>query len=295
MREGHGGCKGLFGEKTNLTKISMLEGFFECLSSSNTRVSVLSQADIEDLYEVTYDPGQSYTVHMPNKGVEFVRRNKLYVADFSDWINDEYEECNALLSLMTLEEREHMYTRKEVRRALRAELFIRNAGHPSQNEAVSMVRDGNINNIPLSVNDVNTYYDIYGPMVEAVRGKSTKRRVTFVQSSMDDGVKEQRKIQSLVSDVMHVKQVPFLVTIASPLELTISCPLTSQSKPSLGQALQVQINLLRSRGFDANLVIVDPQKSLIKLEGSFPGIEMAQELAITWQRWMPKLGESRKL
>jgi hypothetical protein len=57
--DGHGGCKGLFGEKTNLTKVSFLEGFFECLSSSDTRVSVLSQADVEDLYEVTYEPGES--------------------------------------------------------------------------------------------------------------------------------------------------------------------------------------------------------------------------------------------
>jgi hypothetical protein len=36
----------------------------------------------------------------------------------------------------------------------------------------------------------------------------------------------------------------------------------------------VQINLLRSRGFDTNLVIVDPQKSLMALEGSFPGVEI---------------------
>jgi hypothetical protein len=117
VREGHGGCKGLFGSKTRLTKVGMLEGFFECLCSDDTRVSVLSQADVEDAYEVTYEPGHSYTVHMPGKDVEFVRRNKLYVADFSEWLDPEYEECYAMLSLMTAEEREHMYTRKEVRRA----------------------------------------------------------------------------------------------------------------------------------------------------------------------------------
>jgi hypothetical protein len=31
---------------------------------------------------------------------------------------------------MTLEEREHLYTRKEMRRALKAEEFVRNAGYP---------------------------------------------------------------------------------------------------------------------------------------------------------------------
>jgi Reverse transcriptase (RNA-dependent DNA polymerase). len=272
VREGHGGCKGLFGSKTKLTKVGMLEGFFECLGSDDTRVSVLSQADVEDAYDVTYEPGTSYTVHMGVRDLEFVRRNKLYVADFSDWVNPDYQECNALLNLLTVEEREHMYTRKEVERAHEAKEFIKNAGYPSRNEAIHLIRDGNLNNVPIAVEDVNRYYDIYGPMVEMVRGKTTKRKVKFIRDEPDMGIKEQRKMQRLTSDVMFVKQVPFLVSIASPLELTISSTLTSQKLGSLGQALQVQINLLRSRGFDSDLVIVDPLKSLKNLDGSFPGV-----------------------
>jgi hypothetical protein len=80
--------------------------------------------------------------------------------------------------------------------------------------------------------------------------------------------------QTLVSDIRHLNKKYFLISVASPLELTISSALTSQSAPSLGQALQVQINLLRSRGFDTNMVIVDPQKSLPALEGNFPGVEI---------------------
>jgi hypothetical protein len=211
---------------------------------------------------------------MADRDVTFMRRNKLYIADFSEWIDDDYEECNAVLSLMTLEEREHMYTRKEVKRALKAEEFVKNAGYPSQAEAVSMVRDGNINNMPVNVVDVNTYYDIYGPVVEAVRGKSNKKKVSFAHGGVDEGIREQRRMQTLVSDVMHLNRKYFLISVVSPRELTISSALASQSAPSLGQALQVQINLLRSRGFDTNLVIVDPQKSLLALEGSFLGVEI---------------------
>ena len=272
VREGHGGCKGLFGSKTNLTKVGMLEGFFECLGSDDTRVSVLSQADVEDTYDVTYEPGRSYTVHMADRDLKFVRRNKLYVADFSDWMDPDYEECNALLSLLTVEEKEHMYTRKEIKHALQAKEFIKNAGYPSRNEAIHLIRDGNINNVPVGVDDVNRYYDIYGPMVEQVRGKSTTKKVRFIGDETDSGLKEQRKIQKLTSDVMYLMKLPFLVSIASPLELMISSTLASQTMTSLGQALQVQINLLRSRGFDTNLVIVDPLKSLKNLEGSFPGV-----------------------
>jgi hypothetical protein len=211
---------------------------------------------------------------MPERDLKFVRRDKLYVADFSNWISDTYNESNLMLSLMTIEEREHMYTRKEKRRALEAREFIKNAGYPSRNEAIHMVRDGNINNVPVTVNDINNYYDIYGPMVEIVRGKTTGRAARTFDAGVDAGLKEQQKMQVMTSDIMYLLQQPFLVSVASPLELTISCPLSNQGKSCLGQALQVQINLLRSRGFDVTMVIVDPQKSIAALEGSFPGVEV---------------------
>jgi hypothetical protein len=65
---------------------------------------------------------------------------------------------------MTAEEHEHMYTRMEVKHALQAKEFIKSSDYSSRNEAIHLIRDGNINNIPVSVQDVNSYYDIYGPM-----------------------------------------------------------------------------------------------------------------------------------
>ena len=72
IHAGYGGCEGLFGSKSKLTKVGMLEGFFECLGSDDTRVSVLSQADVEDAYDVKYEPGVSYTVHMADRDLQFV-------------------------------------------------------------------------------------------------------------------------------------------------------------------------------------------------------------------------------
>jgi hypothetical protein len=54
----------------------------------------------------------------------------------------------------------------------------------------------------------------------------------------------------------------------------MSTHLISQSKPRLGEGLQAHINLLRSFGFDARMVIVDPLKGLVGLKGSFPGVEI---------------------
>jgi hypothetical protein len=273
IREGDGGCKGLFGQGTKLTKVGTLPGFFDCLSSEDTRVSVLSLADVEDLYDVTYKPGCSYTVHMGNTDLDFIRKDKLYVADFSSWIRDDYEECNAMLALMTVDEKLHLYTRKELKGAQLAKEFVKNAGFPSRTEAVHMVRDGNINNIPVSVQDLNTYYDLYGTPVEMLRGKATNKKVNW-NSSVDVGLKEQQKVQVMVTDVMYIMKQAFLVSVASPLELTVSCPLSNHTKGCFGDTLQVQINLLRSRGFDVSTIFVDPLKALAALTGHFPGVEV---------------------
>jgi hypothetical protein len=121
------------------------------------------------------------------------------------------------------------------------------------NEAMHMVQDGNVNNIPVSMNDAIYYYDIYGPLIKAVRDKTTKCAVRTTDPGADQELREQQKMQVLTTDIMHLCQQTFLLSMASLLELTISCPLLNQSKPCIGrQALQLQINLLRSRGFDTN-------------------------------------------
>ena len=63
-----------------------LNGFFECIADKNVRISILCQDDVEMLYDLTYDQGYSITVHMNGRDLIFYKKNKLYVADFSSWI-----------------------------------------------------------------------------------------------------------------------------------------------------------------------------------------------------------------
>ena len=85
-------------------QVGDLEGFFECIASENVRVSILCQDDIEKKYKITYIQGESIVVHMEDRDLEFVKKNKLYVADFSDWIQDtDLKHARMPLSLATVE------------------------------------------------------------------------------------------------------------------------------------------------------------------------------------------------
>ena len=62
--------------------------------------------------------------------------------------------------MMTVDEHEHLYTKKEVKRALEAKEFIVNAGSPTFNEAVHVAQDSNIIGLPQTAADITRYYDI---------------------------------------------------------------------------------------------------------------------------------------
>jgi hypothetical protein len=73
---------------------------------------------------------------------------------------------------------------------------------------------------------------------------------------------------------MTVEGMHFLLSVASPLEIVLQSHVANQTVEVLGTALQSQIKVLRSYGFFVRLVRVDPQCALVKLRGSFPGIEI---------------------
>jgi hypothetical protein len=79
---------GVGGVQLVTDRTGYLEDFFRVYASTDTRANVLSFADVEGLYDVTYDKGKSFTVHLPDRDIVFYRKKKLYVADFSHLLSE---------------------------------------------------------------------------------------------------------------------------------------------------------------------------------------------------------------
>jgi hypothetical protein len=80
--------KGVGGIQMMANQVGVLPGFFQVYVSvetiyvsAETKVNVLSFADIEDLYEISYVQKEAFVVHMPSGDLVFSRRDKLYVAE----------------------------------------------------------------------------------------------------------------------------------------------------------------------------------------------------------------------
>ena len=155
---------------------------------------------------------------------------------------------------MTADEREHLYAKKGVKRALEAKEFIKNAGCPSLKEAVHLAQDGNIIGLPQTAADISRYYDIYGPPVEAIRGMTTNKKVSNIIGTGASELREQHTKQELVMDIMFLAKERFLISIATPLELTIVSVVGSMTRESPGSLIQAQVTLLCSRAFEPYLI-----------------------------------------
>jgi hypothetical protein len=143
--------RGIGGTQLIVNKVGDLDGFFQVYASEHTTANVICFADVEDKYEITYNKGKSFVVQAAGgKTVEFVRRNKLYVAD---WV------ATGLHMYATVQENELVYTRDEVRRAKLAYELVRNSGYPSPSEVVHLLQDGNVRGMPATAYIQSMYGD----------------------------------------------------------------------------------------------------------------------------------------
>jgi len=141
----------------------------ECQVCDDCVASILSFAQIKKTgVKISYDGDQEmFTVHSKVGDLEFKQRGDLYLADFRPYITD-----RALIG-MTTEEREAMFNKAMVKSAKEAGKFIKNAGYPSEQAAINLVRSGNIMNVPIEVQDVKNYFEVYGTPIAAIRGRTT--------------------------------------------------------------------------------------------------------------------------
>ena len=119
-------------------------------ASEETNANILCYADVEDLYYITYVPRIAFIVHLPNRDITFVRKEKMYVANW-----DEGLVCS------TVQENAAVYTKVEVKRAKEAHTFLRTSGYPSLEDAAHLLEDGNVENVPgLTRSDIEGVYKV---------------------------------------------------------------------------------------------------------------------------------------
>ena len=256
----------LAGTEMSLELEGELDGFFPVKSSSDITVNILSFAEVEDKFDITYNPRESMVVHMKKRDVTFRRVRKLYVADMSDWIKAK----PGIGLVTTVAERESGYSKREVTRAREARQLIENAGHVSQRDALEIVRGGNVQDVHVTADDVMRSFDIYGQSTAYVQGRTTaqKQASLHVDKSLRDSFKNE---QDLHSDIMWANEQIYFISLSVNIGLMMCTAMPSTTTSEIGLALQGQINVLKSHGYNVGTVHMDPQRGVTSLKGQILG------------------------
>jgi len=132
--------------------------------------NIISLALAEDFAVVEYDRSRTTFTASPFTGgvpYEFFRLHGMHVCDLNA------HDAPSQVFAVTVEAQERQYTSREVKSAKEARRLIRALGYPSPRSVIDMINNGTLTECPVTAKDVARAYEIYGPDVGALRGKTT--------------------------------------------------------------------------------------------------------------------------
>ena len=189
----------------------------------------------------------------------------------SDESSDDDDDRTTGRVLNTLAERRMRFNRRQLAEADRAWEFIKNA-NVTEGRALDMVQSSpDLVGCDVTIEGIRNAFDLNVADAAAVKGK-TRRAAQAVEDHRVVSQATERQI--LHSDIMFVRGLPNLLTVAHPLDLTISTALPSQSEKALGAAVEEQIAALRAHGLEVTELRVDRQAALLALQGKLGNVKV---------------------
>ena len=142
---------GVGGQQFTVTKAGYLDPLFREYGSEDMHANILSLAEVEEKYLVTYAPQKNFIVHLPMTDIVFNCINGMYVAD--------WEHVKAAYATSGT----GIYMKAEEAQAKQAYKLLCTSGYPSIGEPIHLIQDGNIVDLPnITVEDLRRAYEIFG-------------------------------------------------------------------------------------------------------------------------------------
>ena len=234
----------------------------------SAQANILSFADAKRHCTVTYDNDNDEFLVTTTSGDTYSFKNTdgLYICQLSDMWNRQQV-------LVTVAQNERLYTQREIKKAKLARDVVRSLGYPSHSNLIQMINSGSIINCPVSAKDVQRAYNIYGPEIGNLKGKTVLRpSIPYKEEHLPRMI---AKEQTLHVDLMFVNLHAFLVSVGTPLGFTmvndLGYKVGGKAKTVIRKALLSQINLYKSEGFEPKTILTDGEGAIASLTAELNG------------------------
>ena len=225
--------------------------------------NILSFAEIEEKYEIEYIPQEGFLVKTDSKYYMFSKKGNLYVCDFSS-------QNSQMAMVQTVEENESLYTKRQVEDAKIARDLKKQLGYASDKDLIKLINSGGIINCPVTAHDVYRASRIYGYDIPSLKGKSKIKPSAIIK--IEHVPRPVVSELTLHVDLMAIEGDPYLITVSTPLGLTMVTHLQgSKAEASIKQALLEQINIYAAQSFTIATILSDNEGAISKMANELLG------------------------
>lgn len=220
--------------------------------------NLLKLADVNGKYPTTFDSQSKCFSFYNDEGllIEFPQKFQVYCRIFDGEKSQEIYNSSV--------------TKSEMQNAILARQIAQRLACESDAGLMKILRNGTINDLPISYADIKRANELLGPDIGSIKGKATNKNPDIPRAERIS--KHHEKIQTLMIDLMYVNDECFLVTVSRPIDLVLVHHLasygasTNKSKNLIKTALLKTLATYRSEGFHINEIICDAESSFLALE-----------------------------
>ena len=242
------------GGSLSTCKKGYLNGYGEVWYHPDAITNILSLNNVKKKFRVTYDSNENdrFILHKPEKLVYFnCSSNGLY---YHDTRSPDFTLVN------TVEENKVGFSQRQLEQAKKARKLYHTMGLPSMHDYIELVRNNMLYNCPITVEDIENSFKIYGQSPAALKGKVTRKKPDVVSSDyfeVPEDILEKHKFVTLCADIFYVQKIPFFVTVSRHLKLTTVQLLVNRKSESILEGIDSVIAVYKSRGFQIITLLMD--------------------------------------
>ena len=162
----------------------------------------------------------------------------------------------------TVADNKSRYTNRDYSRAVLARKLQKTIGRPTTKTLIRIIKNKEIPNCPVTVEDIIAAEDIFGPDVGALKGKTTRHRSEQVRNhtyNIPIPIMDRYRDVTLCCDIMKINNIPFVVTISRHIQFGTIEFVTNMKAPTLTKSIQQIQSQYIKRGFRIRDAYMDGQ------------------------------------
>ena len=152
----------------------------------------------------------------------------------------------------TVSENKKGFTKRQIKGAETARSLYPKLGYPSIKDYKWMIQNNQIQDCPVTVQDIECAHKIWGKDIAALKGKTTRSKPIHVAGDFVKVPKELLKLHQevyLTTDIFFVNKVPFLLTLSRKICFTAVKHLANRTVQEIFKAFVEVYTLYLQRGF----------------------------------------------